>query len=180
MQFYVDVINPKSKDYPYRKWDVSKWENLPSAVKGYLHKYYKGASRTDVTEEYYTAWVSSEFGYTAETVIQFEKKGNVIVEKLDSQTQEALEGATFTCFEWTGNGWQSVGSLNWDSAEKDYRLYGLKYSDKNQGRFKVQEVQSPSGYTGSWEQEFTLTEQGTVTRKYQAENTRIKGRDQDQ
>ena len=73
MQFYVDVINPKSKDYPYRKWDVSKWENLPSAVKGYLHKYYKGASRTDVTEEYYTAWVSSEFGYTAERLYNSKK-----------------------------------------------------------------------------------------------------------
>ena len=176
MQFFVDVVNPKSKDYPYRKWDVSKWAGLPNAAKGYLHEYYKGAGRTDATEESFTAWVSSEFGYTAETVIQFEKKGNVIVEKLDGQTREALEGAAFTCYEWTGNGWQSVGSLNWDRAEKDYRLFGLKYSEKNQGRFKVQEVQNPSGYTGSWEQAFTLTEPGTVTWKYQAENTRVKGR----
>lgn len=176
LQFFVDMVNPKSQDYPYQKWDVSKWEGLPESFKGYLHKYYKGASRTDVTEEFLNAWVSSEFGYTAEAVIQFEKKGNVIVEKLDSQTKEALEGAAFTCYEWTGNGWLSAGSLKWDSEEKDYRLFGLKYSDKNQGKFKVQEVQNPSGYAGNWEEEFTLTEPGTVTRKYQAENTRVKGR----
>ena len=176
LQFFVDMVNPKSQDYPYQKWDVSKWEGLPESFKGYLHKYYKGASRTDVTEEFLNAWVSSEFGYTAEAVIQFEKKGNVIVEKLDSQTKEALEGAVFTCYEWTGNGWLSAGSLKWDSEEKDYRLFGLKYSDKNQGKFKVQEVQNPSGYAGNWEEEFTLTEPGTVTRKYQAENTRVKGR----
>ena len=175
LQFFVDVTNPVSPDYPYRKWDVSRWAGLPDEVKGYLHRFYKGASGTHVSEETFTAWVTSEFGYTSEAVVTFSKKGNVIVEKLDSQTKEALEGAAFTCYEWTGSGWNSVGDLQWDSAEKDYRLFGLVYSSDNQGRFKIKERYSPSGYTGTWEKEFVLTESGTVTLKYQAENTRVKG-----
>lgn len=175
LQFFVDVTNPKSADYTYRKWDVSRWEGLPLEAKGYLHQFYKGASNTDVTEETSDTWVTSEFGYTSEAVVAFSRKGNVIVEKLDGQTGETLEGAVFTCYQWSDSGWSSVGDLLWDGSERDYRLFGLTYSAENQGRFKVKEVQPPSGYMGNWEKEFVLTESGTATLKYQAENTRLKG-----
>lgn len=174
--FYVNVANPQNEGYPYRKWDVSRWEQIPDSQKTNLERYYKGAVHTNVTEAYHTAWITSEFGYTAEAVISFEKKGNVIVRKSDSQTQEPLAGAGFVCYEWNGNGWNAAGELMWNKEEQDYRIFGLKYTEGNQGKFKVMEVKNPPGYSGKWEQEFTLTEEGTVTFRFQAVNKREKGK----
>lgn len=175
LQFFVDVVNPKSKDYQYQKWDVSKWENLPNSAKGNLHWYYKGANHTNVDESTYTAWITSEFGYTSEAVMRFSPKANVVVTKTDAETGEALTGATFTCYEWTGSGWKDIGNLEWQNVYKYYWKTGLERNGINQGRFKVVETKNPSGYTGSWEKEFTVTEEGTVTLKYDATNTRKKG-----
>ena len=168
LQFFVDVVNPKSKDYQYQKWDVSKWENLPNSAKGNLHWYYKGANHTNVDESTYTAWITSEFGYTSEAVMRFSPKANVIVTKADAETGEVLAGATFTCYEWTGSGWKDIGNLEWQNVYKYYWKTGLERNGTNQGRFKVVETKNPSGYTGSWEKEFTITEEGTVTLKYDA------------
>lgn len=176
LQFFVDVVNPQSSDYQYQKWDVSKWASLPDSVKGNLQKYYKGANNTDVTEDTFTAWITSEFGYTSEAVIKFLTKANIIVSKTDAETKEALQGAVFTCYEWTGSDWKESGNLVWDSNRKYYMKTGLERDDTNQGKFKVVETQNPSGYTGTWEKEFTITEEGTVTLEYDVTNTRETGK----
>lgn len=176
MRFYVNAVNPKAEEYPYRKWDVSRWPGLPASQKKNLETYYKGAGRTDVTEENHTAWITSEFGYTAEAVIHFGKKGNVIVKKTDQQTGETLEGAEFVCYEWNKNTWKEKDRLQWDAGERDYRIFGLLYSETNEGRFKIKEVKNPAGYKGNWEQEVVLNEPGAVTFKYQAQNEREKGK----
>lgn len=175
MKFYVNVVNPKAAEYPYQKWDVSRWPSLPASQKLYLEQYYKGAAHTDVTEEYHTAWITSEFGYTSEVVFNFTVKANVLVEKKDSQTGEALKGAVFTCYEWNGNGWKDIGNLEWQYKYNQYRKMGLERNSTNQGKFKIVETKNPSGYTGSWEKEFTITEEGAVALKYDVTNTRKKG-----
>lgn len=176
LEFCVNVVNPKSNEYKYRKWDVSRWPGLPDQEKKNLERYYKGAARTDVTEEFHTAWITSEFGYTAEAVMKFGKKGNVFVEKTDSQTQEPLPGAEFVCEEWKGNEWKQTGMLEWNAQEQDYRIFGIKFSAENQGRFRIRETKNPFGYQGTWEQEFFLEEEGTVTFRFQAGNERETGR----
>lgn len=174
--FYVSVVNPKADGYPYRKWDVSRWAGLPEEQKTNIERYYRGAGHTDVTEELHTAWITSEFGYAAEAVMKFGKKGNVIVKKTDDQTQEALSGAEFVCEEWNLTGWKQTAKLEWNGQEQDYRVFGLKYSSENQGKFRIRETKAPLGYRGSWEKEFVLTEEGTVTLRFQAENERETGR----
>lgn len=175
MRFYVSTVNPQYKDYQYQKWDVSKWASLPASAKSNVELYYKGASQTNVTEANFTAWITSEFGYTSEAVIKFSPKANVVVEKTDAETGEALQGAVFTCYEWTGSTWKNVGNLSWLGNQNKYRKTGLERNTTNQGKFKIVETQNPSGYTGSWEKEFTITEEGTVTLKYDVTNTRKKG-----
>ena len=52
---------------------------------------------------------------------------------------------------------------------------GLIYSENNQGKYKIIETKNPAGYTGSWSQEFVLTENGTNRSFfYRVENTPVK------
>ena len=175
MRFWDGSSNPKTRPGQYGANDVSKWSTLPEDLKTNMFRYYQGASRTWVSQSLLTTWNCAEFGYFADAAITFTKKANVIVEKKDSDTKESLAGAAFTCYEWTGSGWKNSGNLVWDQNKEYYMIKGLERNATNQGKFKVVETKNPSGYTGTWEKEFTVTEEGTVTLKYDATNTRKKG-----
>lgn len=175
MRFWDGASNPKTRQYQNGATDVSKWPALPEDIKTNMFRYYQGASRTWVSQSLLTTWNSAEFGYFAEAAITFSQKANVIVEKKDAQTGEALKDAVFTCYEWTGSGWKNIGNLTWLQDQNRYRKTGLERNAANQGKFKVVETKNPSGYTGTWEKEFTITEEGTVTLVYDVTNTRQKG-----
>lgn len=176
MRWWDGTSNPKTEPYQYGASDVSKWPDLPDRLRTNMYRYYQGASRTWVSQDVKSTWNSAEFGYFAEAAIRFSTKANVIVEKADAETGEALAGAVFTCYEWTGSSWKNIGNLNWNSNRKYYMKTGLERTSANQGKFKVAETRNPEGYTGTWEKEFTITEEGTVTLRYEAENSRKTGK----
>lgn len=174
MRFYVGSENPRGNSYQTYS-NCALWGSLPPGVETNHTKFYKGATSTWVTEDIWTTWMTSEFGYYAEASINFSSKANVQVTKVDSETNEKLSGATFTCYEWNGSGWKGIGNLAWNSASGYYYKNGLERNSTNNGRFRVVETASPSNYTGSWSQEFTISQEGTVTLKYTAQNSRKKG-----
>lgn len=176
MKWWDGTTNPKTELYQYKAADVSRWPDLPERLKTNMYRYYQGASRTWVSQDVKSAWNSAEFGYFAEAAIKFSPKANVVVTKTDGETGEALAGAAFTCYEWSESGWKDIGSLSWDAEKKYYLKTGLERTSANQGKFKIVETRNPSGYTGTWEKEFTIMEEGTVTLKYEAANSRKTGK----
>ena len=66
-------------------------------------------------------------------------------------------------------------SADLSGRSEKYMADGLIYSENNQGKYKIIETKNPAGYTGSWSQEFVLTENGTNRSFfYRVENTPVK------
>jgi len=104
-----------------------------------------------------------------QTVINTSWQGSVELTKIDSLTQNLLSGAVFMLQEWDGSKYTDKVTLT-DNGDGTYASGTLKYSEKNQGKFKLVEISAPLNYLNEgWSQEFTLT-QATQTITYTVEN----------
>lgn len=104
-------------------------------------------------------------------------QGSVSVEKVAEGTDIHLSDAEFTLFTWnkTSGRYENGRRLTYQVDQRRYMADGLIYSENNQGKYKIIETKNPAGYTGSWSQEFVLTENGTNRSFfYRVENTPVK------
>lgn len=134
---------------------------------------WKGSSRTEATD--WHVWNTSEFGYTSEMVMHQTKKVDLVIKKADETTGEALKGAEFTVYKMQGGQWVTYTKAEWKDEYKAYRALNLHAEDSEGGKFKVVETKNPTGYTGTWEHEFTAEKEGVVTLTLDATNARKTG-----
>lgn len=134
---------------------------------------WKGSSRTEATD--WHVWNTSEFGYTSEMVMHQTKKVDLVIKKADETTGEALKGAEFTVYKMQGGQWVTYTKAEWKDEYKVYRALNLHAEDSEGGKFKVVETKNPTGYTGTWEHEFTAEKEGVVTLTLDATNARKTG-----
>ena len=134
---------------------------------------WKGSSKTESQD--WHAWNTSEFGYTADMVMHQTKNVNLVIKKKDATTAEALKGAEFTVYKLKNGQWEPYTKAVWQDDYKEYMALNLSEADTENGKFKVVETKNPAGYTGSWEKEFTATDEGVVTLTLDVTNTRKTG-----
>lgn len=134
---------------------------------------WKGSSQTEATD--WHVWNTSEFGYTSEMVMHQTKNVDLIIKKADETTGEALKGAEFTVYKMQGGQWVTYTKAEWKDEYKAYRALNLHAEDSEGGKFKVVETKNPTGYTGTWEHEFTAEKEGVVTLTLDATNARKTG-----
>ena len=134
---------------------------------------WKGSSRTEATD--WHVWNTSEFGYTSEMVMHQTKNVDLVIKKADETTGEALKGAEFTVYKMQGGQWVTYTKAEWKDEYKAYRALNLHAEDSEGGKFKVVETKNPTGYTGTWEHEFTEEKEGVVTLTLDATNARKTG-----
>lgn len=134
---------------------------------------WKGSSRTEATD--WHVWNTSEFGYTSEMVMHQTKNVDLVIKKADETTGEALKGAEFTVYKMQGGQWVTYTKAEWKDKYKTYRALNLHAEDSEGGKFKVVETKNPTGYTGTWEHEFTAEKEGVVTLTLDATNARKTG-----
>lgn len=134
---------------------------------------WKGSSRTEATD--WHVWNTSEFGYTSEMVMHQTKNVDLVIKKADETTGEALKGAEFTVYKIQGGQWVTYTKAEWKDEYKAYRALNLHAEDSEGGKFKVVETKNPTGYTGTWEHEFTAEKEGVVTLTLDATNARKTG-----
>lgn len=134
---------------------------------------WKGASRTEATD--WHVWNTSEFGYTSEMVMHQTKNVDLVIKKADETTGEALKGAEFTVYKMQGGQWVTYTKAEWKDEYKAYLALNLHAEDSEGGKFKVVETKNPTGYTGTWEHEFTAEKEGVVTLTLDATNARKTG-----
>lgn len=134
---------------------------------------WKGSSRTEATD--WHVWNTSEFGYTSEMVMHQTKNVDLVIKKADETTGEALKGAEFTVYKMQGGQWVTYTKAEWKDEYKAYLALNLHAEDSEGGKFKVVETKNPTGYTGTWEHEFTAEKEGVVTLTLDATNARKTG-----
>lgn len=134
---------------------------------------WKGSSRTEATD--WHVWNTSEFGYTSEMVMHQTKNVDLVIKKADETTGEALKGAEFTVYKMQGGQWVTYTKTEWKDEYKAYLALNLHAEDSEGGKFKVVETKNPTGYTGTWEHEFTAEKEGVVTLTLDATNARKTG-----
>lgn len=134
---------------------------------------WKGSSRTEATD--WHVWNTSEFGYTSEMVMHQTKNVDLVIKKADETTGEALKGAEFTVYKMQGGQWVTYTKAERKDEYKAYRALNLHAEDSEGGKFKVVETKNPTGYTGTWEHEFTAEKEGVVTLTLDATNARKTG-----
>lgn len=134
---------------------------------------WKGSSRTEATD--WHVWNTSEFGYTSEMVMHQTKNVDLVIKKADETTGEALKGAEFTVYKMQGDQWVTYTKAEWKDEYKTYQALNLHAEDSEGGKFKVVETKNPTGYTGTWEHEFTAEKEGVVTLTLDATNARKTG-----
>ena len=143
-----------------------------------LNHFKNALSTGAITREGMISGFSSSAEYTEkaglwteqQTVINTSWQGTVELTKTDSLTQNLLSGAVFMLQEWDGSNYTDKVTLT-DNGYGTYAASTLKYSEKNQGKFKIVEISAPLNYLNEgWSQEFTLT-QPTQTFTYTVENT---------
>lgn len=93
------------------------------------------------------------------------KKGNIFVDKIDSETKEKIIAADgeFMCQEWSkkSNAYVDLKPLEWNSETKQYEALDLTCSADNLNKFKLVETKAPTGYVSDGlPYEFTITEDG--------------------
>lgn len=85
--------------------------------------------------------------------------GTVRLKKTDCYTGEILEDAEFKVYQWNSqkklyeDDLGEKSTLNYNRSKKEYISGKLLITEKNQGKFRVVEIQNPSGYTGKYEKE---------------------------
>ncbi|MDO4305695.1 MAG: SpaA isopeptide-forming pilin-related protein [Eubacteriales bacterium] len=118
------------------------------------------------------------FGFTAEND---SSPRRVEIIKLDAVTREILDNAEFAIFEWDNvrQAYKSIGEpLTFDPETERYYSKELEITDRNMGRYKIEETRVPEGYTGEFEREINLYA-GDTELQFTVENipvTLLKGR----
>lgn len=114
--------------------------------------------------------------FTVENVPVVYVKGRIKIRKTASETGTVLKDAEFTIFQFnkdTGKYENTLGEsakTQFDETSQLYCSKDLEITPKNEGKFKVTETKAPSGYIGSWEKEFVLTEDNTEPGIFEAVN----------
>ena len=103
------------------------------------------------------------------------KNVDLVIKKADETTGEALKGAEFTVYKMQGGQWVTYTKAEWKDEYKAYRALNLHAEDSEGGKFKVVETKNPTGYTGTWEHEFTAEKEGVVTLTLDVTNARKTG-----
>lgn len=108
----------------------------------------------------------AELQYTVEnTPVTPNPHGTIKIVKTDSDTGEKLEGAEFMIYQWNNsvgkyeNTLGSKANVSYMARYEYYQSAELEINNQNSGKFKVVETKNPTGYTGTWEKEFVLTDQ---------------------
>ncbi len=102
--------------------------------------------------------------FTVENTPEETPEGQAEIIKTDSLTGEFLEGAVFRVYQWnrvSGSYEDTLGekgAVSCSPREKKYRTALLEITEENEGKFKAVEITPPPGYSGTWEQEFVLSE----------------------
>lgn len=97
----------------------------------------------------------------------------VEITKVDSVTREILEDAEFTIYEWDNisQAYKDIGELlTFHKETGRYYSKVLEITDRNAGRYKVEETRIPEGYTGKFVKEINLYD-GNAEVQFTAENT---------
>lgn len=149
------------------------WFNIveTKAPSGYKANWMSGGTNICDTANNYTFTAKNE-----EDTCVF---GTISITKVDKTTGKTITTATdgeFTIYEWnkdkgiyedtceaTAKTFDSSQSGNnktrYNVARKKYLSKNIYITDKNLGKFKVVETKNPTGYEGTWEQEFTLSKE---------------------
>lgn len=99
------------------------------------------------------------FSFVAENSPSEEKR--LELRKVDAENQIFLEGAEFTLYEYDDalGDYADTGTLLECRPEEELYVSGeLAVTDHNQGSFLVKETKNPPGYTGSWQQEISVSD----------------------
>ena len=73
--------------------------------------------------EYFGIWLHSERSLSSVEV------GDLVSEKMDAETKEALSGAEFTVYRWKNNTWSEFKKMNWVKKTGSYLLEGIRDTD---------------------------------------------------
>lgn len=101
-------------------------------------------------------------------------RGRVTIEKTAEGTDVHLKDAEFTLYSWNKNTgrYENGRILSYDETQRRYLSEVFRYSEVNQGKFRVSETGNPPGYTGNWAQDIVLSSPGTERNyTYRVENT---------
>lgn len=108
-------------------------------------------------------------------------KASLFVEKTDAESGKKLAGAEFTVYEWDkdSQSYHKYSTLDYDEKLQQYKKLGMRWTQKNEGKFKVMETKAPAGYQmNGFQKEFAINPSGnnvTVTFSYPAVDKRQKG-----
>lgn len=92
------------------------------------------------------------------------QNGLVQIHKSDEFSGVSLPDAEFTLYEWdsVAQEYRERETLVYDESAEIYLSRALCATLDNEGRFKIVETRTPDQYQGSWEEEFTLTENDQI------------------
>ena len=92
------------------------------------------------------------------------QNGLVQIHKSDEFSGVSLPDAEFTLYEWdsAAQEYRERETLVYDESAEIYLSRALCATLDNEGRFKIVETRTPDQYQGSWEEEFTLTENDQI------------------
>lgn len=91
------------------------------------------------------------------TVYIKEAMADLTVSKTNNITGDHIPNAVFAVYQWKNNAWSRFCGMTYNADAKCYKAECYLYKTaENSGRFRVQEDQTPTGYSGSWSKEFTL------------------------
>ena len=88
--------------------------------------------------------------------------GKVSIKKVIADTELILSDAVFTLYSWSknSNSYTNGVNLSYNASLKRYESDIIRYTSDNQGKFLVRETQNPSGFTGIFSREFSLSKMG--------------------
>ena len=94
--------------------------------------------------------------------------GRVLISKVDLDTNDPIENVSFKVYEWnkyTGAyetlPYAEITSDQYNKTTGMYEYEYLKYSDDNEGKFKIEETDRPINYLGEWSKEVQFSLDGT-------------------
>lgn len=91
--------------------------------------------------------------------------GHITITKTDQDSSETLTGAEFSIYAWDGTDYTTLAATTVDQKNGTYTA-DVVYDDRNQGKFKIVEEKNPSGYTGTWMQEFSISYTGATDQNF--------------
>ncbi|MGI6011831.1 MAG: isopeptide-forming domain-containing fimbrial protein [Ruminococcus sp.] len=115
--------------------------------------------------------VEKETNETLTHIPTLHKDCRLEIHKSDAFSGAALPNAEFTLFQWNKNTeeYEELEKLTYQEDTQVYLSSPLSATLQNEGKFMASETRNPDLYEGSWEEEFTLTQDGQIIR-YEVSN----------